>query len=532
MKVSDYIVRALEKENITDVFGIPGVGCGHFTDSLKKSSIRNHITYHEQGAAFAACAYGQATKNIGVAYATAGPGATNLLTGIANAYVDSVPALYLVGDKDSDTLRGNLKIRQKASQEVGIVGMAHPVTKWSYQIQNAGEVRFALEKALYIARNGRPGPVLLDIPSDIQRAEYEDQSGFISEPETGYHVDEITTALRRSSRPLFLVGGGAKQAGLIEDLKTISARCGIPVAATIVCDDELFGYENYIGFLGIDGDPGANQAVASCDLLVCFGARLNLKEVGKNRNDFASQAHIIRIDVDPAELEYQIGSEKAVHADLKAVIPALLAHATEIGEKDAWVCGSIRRNDGASTSNSAAFQLVTEVASKIPENVDISVGIGSHRRWFLSGRMVKTGWRIFQSAGLASMGYALPAAIGVHFASGRPVVCVDGDGGLLMNVQELQLIRREQLPITVVVCNNRCLGEIMEFQKKIFNKNYMGTTEETGYLSADFEAIAAAFHLAYRKVVSTADLEALEFNFTRPELIELLLPTNIERETS
>lgn len=529
MKVSDYIISAIEKEGVKDVFGIPGVGCGHFTDSLRESRIRNHIMYHEQGAAFAACAYGQASGNMGVAYATAGPGATNLLTGIANAYVDSVPALYIVGDKDSDTLKGGRKLRQMASQEVDIVEMARPVTKWSYQIKDAGEVRYVFEKAFYLIRNGRPGPVLLDIPSDIQRAECCAQEGFVPDEEETFSAQSLVKAINYSSHPLILAGGGVRQAGMLEAVRRLSAACGIPIAATVVCDDALYGFENYIGFIGVDGDACANDAAAACDLLLCLGARLNIKEVGKKRSAFAPQARIIRVDIDRGELDYRVGNEEAVHADLKAVIPSLLDQMSEIRKKTLWVVRDIKRNDRAASTNKMAFESMCALAGRIPEDVDISVGIGSHRRWFISGRIIKPGWRIFQSAGLASMGFAFPASIGIHYASGRPVVCIDGDGGIMMNIQELQVVCREKLPVTLVVFNNRCLGEIMEFQKEVFNGNYMGTTEETGYLAADFEALAAAFRFAYKKVESAADMEALELDFSGPNLIEVVVPTNIGR---
>lgn len=527
MKISDYIVNVLEKEKVTDIFGIPGVGCGHFTDSLKKSGIRNHITYHEQGAAFAACAYGQASGNIGVAYATAGPGATNLLTGVANAYVDSVPTLYIVGDKDLDTLRGDLKIRQKASQEVDIVEMARPVTKWSYQVQNGREVRYVLERAIYLAKNGRPGPVLLDIPSNIQRMEYCDQGGFIPDVEKEFDPSELIEAINECSRPLFLVGGGASQAGVIEKIRDLSLKCNIPVAATVVCDDKLFDFVNYVGFIGVDGDECASQASSSCDLMICFGARLNIKEVGKKRSGFAGQAHIVRIDIDQGELDYRLGGEETICADLKTVIPALLAHSSEIKKKETWATYAITRNDSTATSNRKAFELMDALVRRIPADVSISIGIGSHRRWFVSTRVVKKGWRIFQSAGLASMGYALPSAVGIHFATKRPVVCIDGDGGMMMNVQELQLIHRENLPVTIIVFNNRCLGEIMEFQKNIFHGNYFGTTEETGYLAADFKLLAAAFCLTYTRVENIDDLGKLEIDPAKPNLIEVLVPDNV-----
>ena len=530
MKISDYIVSALQDEKVFDVFGIPGVGCGHLTDSLSKSNINNHITYHEQGAAFAACAYGQASKNIGMAYATAGPGATNLLTGIANAFVDSIPALYIVGDKDSTDLRGDLRIRQKASQEIDIVSMAKPITKWSYQVKNAAEIRFVLEKAIYLAKNGRPGPVLLDIPSDIQRGEYIEQKGFFPEKQKIFDIDYLICKINNSIKPLFVVGGGVKQAGLIGLMKTLSKEKNIPIVGTIVCDDELYDFENYLGFFGVDGDNAANQAIKECDLLVVFGARLNIKQVGKRRDLFAQQAQIIRIDIDRGELDYRINNEEVIESDLKIVIPSLLKKKDSIRTKNTFfkkgINGDTSNNVDVSI-NMFAFKMMKKLCAGIPENIDIVLGIGSHRRWFVSNRIIKSGWRVYQSAGLASMGFALPSSIGVYFANKRPVFCIDGDGGLLMNVQELQLISRERLPITVVVFNNHCLGEIMEFQKKVFNKNYFGTTPTSGYLSGNYELIANAFGLKYRRINDEKDFTRISLNNLEPTLIEVVVPENM-----
>ena len=527
MKVSDYIVSVLQEEKILDVFGIPGVGCGHFTDSLSRSNIHNHITYHEQGAAFAACAYGQASKNIGVAYATAGPGATNLLTGIANAFVDSIPALYIVGDKDSSDLKGELKIRQKASQEIDIVAMAKPITKWSYQVKNANEIRYVLEKALYLAKNGRPGPVLLDIPSDIQRCEYNNQKGFEIESGVQFNFDRLIDSINASSKPLFIIGGGVKQSGLIQDMKKLSREKGVPLVGTIVCDDELFNFENYLGFFGIDGDQSANQAIKECDLLIVFGARLNIKQVGKKRELFAKQAKIIRVDVDAGELEYTVNNEETIEADLKTVIPFLINNIERINKKTILFEKNIVRNYSTCSSNVFAFEMMNKVCEKIPNDVDVVVGIGSHRRWFISNRIIKKGWRLYQSAGLASMGFALPSSIGVYFSNKRPVVCIDGDGGLLMNVQELQLISREQLPITIVVFNNQCLGEIMEFQKNIFNKNYFGTTPTSGYQAGNYRLIASAFNLNYIRITTLDDFKKLSFDIEKQNLIEVIVPDNM-----
>ena len=308
----------------------------------------------------------------------------------------------------------------------------------------------------------------------------------------------------------------------------MSNESGIPVVATLVCDDELFDFDNYIGFYGIDGDNNANKAIKECDLLICFGARMNIKQVGKNRKDFAKQAKIIRFDIDQNELDYRVNNEEIVCEDLKVLIPQLEKNSKKIIFRNPWIQKDISRSFNINNINDYAFDVMGLVCDKIPENVSISLGIGSHRRWFVSNRIIKNGWRIYQTAGLASMGYSLPASIGLYYATKKPVVSIDGDGGLLMNVQELQLISREQLPINVIVFNNQCLGEIMEFQKTIFNKNYMGTTPETGYQSGNYLKIADAFGLDYKRISSLDEAKTLKLDIYKPTIIEVVVPTNIE----
>ena len=531
MKASDYIVKYLESEGIRDVFGIPGVGCGHFVNSLRHSGIRNHLMYHEQGAAFAACAYGQASKKIGVAYATAGPGATNLLTGIANAYVDSAPSLYVVGDKDQDTLKGDMKIRQRASQEIDIVSMAKPVTKMSVQIKNVDELPDLLHKAIKVATSDRPGPVLLDIPSDIQRAELlmDEVRKYDPDVTQDYHaeVDLIISTIETAKRPLLLVGNGVKQAGLMDYVHRISINYDLPLVATVACEDETFFFDNYIGFIGIDGEKAANTALNQCDVLVTMGARLNIKQVGNKRTNFAKQASIIRIDIDEEELKYKVRDEQSVVADLKFLLPELVKASESKHQNTEWVekCRNSRKDNAcAPSANKVGDGIMQELCYALPENIGITLGIGSHRRWFVRQGIVKKNWEIYQSGAFASMGYSLPAAIGVYWATGKPVVCIDGDGGSMMNLQELQTIKRDNLPITICLFNNHCLGDIMEFQKKVFDKNYMATTEDSGYLAADFESIAKSFGLKYFKADEN-DITRL-FDMDTSKLIEFVIPSN------
>lgn len=537
MKVSDYIVRLLESHDVTDVFGYPGVGCGHLMNSLKSSSISSHLVYHEQAAAFAACSYAQASKKTGIAYTTSGPGGTNLVTGIANAYCDSIPTLFIVGDKDLATQRGDSKQRQRTSQEIDITAIAVPITKWSYQIKTPGEVKEVFERAFYIAHEGRPGPVLIDFPSDIQRAEVNpDELNGFDVPVARACSDEvkvIVAKLASAKRPLLLVGNGVKQAGLEEDVLYFAKKLNIPIVTTLVCFDLYVGEQNMLGYIGMDGNYTANHAVNNCDLLITLGARLNFKQVCNNRQTFASNAKVIRIDADQAELDYGLRDEYRICADVKALIPELIKQSSILTPFDASSWLSILVEDKKNERKRVALNFVAdEVVGKISElvsvNTPISVDTGSHRRWVMSNFKFKEGQRLYQSSGLVSMGYSLPAAIGLYYATKRPVVCFDGDGGIMMNLQELQYLTREQIPVTVIIMNNHCLGDIMEFQKKIFAGNYFTTTEETGYQAADIKALAAGFHLKYTLIQSADEIESMNLEGTEPQIIEVLVPSNIQ----
>lgn len=535
MKVSDYIVRFLEDKGIHDVFGIPGVGCGHFMNSMIGSSIRSHLVYHEQAAAFAANAYAQAARKAGFAYTTAGPGGTNLITGIANAYCDSIPVVFMVGEKDLKSLRGEYTMRQKTSQEVDIVSVAAPITKWNYQGRAAEEIKYILEKAFYVAESGRPGPVLLDIPSDIARADVDiDTLKSFEAPKPADiqgALAQTKDELQKAKKPLLLIGNGVKQAALETDIMELAKSLNIPVVTTLLCMDLYCGDSQYLGYIGIDGDPAANRAVKECDLLITLGARLNFKQVTDNRPSFAASATIIRVDCDPGELEYKIRDEIGICADLRQFIPGLRQALKGVSPYErVWLenCQSNKKGSRRKNSlNPVGDDFMRVISSLVPENTEITVDTGSHRRWLMSQFEFKNGQRLYQSAGLASMGYALPAAVGVYYATKKPVVCMDGDGGIMMNLQELQFLCREHLPITVIVFNNHCLGDIMEFQKRIFDRRYFTTTEDSGYQSADFRRLAEAFHMDYHLVTSIEEAERIQPVIGSPQLIEVVVPSNV-----
>ena len=536
MKVSDYIIKFLESEGVSDIFGLPGVGVGHFMNSIitLDSPIKSHCVYNEQGAAFAACGFAQASHKVGLAYSTAGPGGTNLITGIANAYCDSIPTVFIHGEKDTYALKGKYKLRQKASQEVDIVNVCKPMTKWSYLIKDVNEVRYVFEKAFYLAKSGRPGPVLIDLPTDIQRCDVnpDDLVGFEipSEPDYSKELELIKLSIEKSSKPLFLVGGGVRQAAKDNYVLELSKKLNIPIVTSLVAFDLYINEDNNIGFTGMDGDLAANKAVADCDLLITLGARLNFKQVNNNREGFAKNAKVIRIDCDPGELEYRLRDEDTICADINYLLPQLIQELPHMHSKDkGWLdtCILQKSSYGRRKSlNPIGDQVIKEVLARIPGGVHITVDTGSHRRWMMAQHNFKPGQRLHQSSGLASMGYALPAAIGVFYATKVPVICIDGDGGIMMNLQELQFINRDRLPITIILFNNHCYGDIMEFQKKVFQGNYYITTEDSGYKSADYEAIAKAFNLSYtRKLFSDTDWD-IPYVSDKPQLIEIIVPSN------
>ena len=537
MKLSDYIITFLEQKGITDVFGYPGVGCGHLMNSIMSSSIKSHLVYHEQAAAFAACSYAQASKKTGIAYTTSGPGGTNLVTGIANAFCDSIPTIFIVGDKDLATQRGNSKQRQRTSQEIDITAIAAPVTKWSYQIKTPKEVREVFEKAFYVAHEGRPGPVLIDFPSDIQRADIDpnELKGF-DKPKAKSYKEEVKQAVAKLSsakKPLILVGNGIKQASLENEIIKLAKDLNIPVVTTLVCFDLFVGDKNMLGYIGMDGNYTANHAVSSCDLLISLGARLNFKQVCNNRQTFASNAKVIRVDADQAELDYKLRDEDMICADLNAFVPELVKQASALNAFDGktWLSALIeeKKNEKKRVAlNEVADAVVGRISALVPPETSIAVDTGSHRRWVMSNFIFKEGQRLYQSSGLVSMGYSLPAAIGLYYATKKPVICFDGDGGIMMNLQELQYLSRERIPVTVIIMNNHCLGDIMEFQKKIFAGNYFTTTEETGYQAADFKGLAAAFHLKYSLIKTSEEVDSMNLEGAEPAIIEVQVPSNIK----
>lgn len=539
MKVTDYIVEFLISKNITDIFGYPGGVICHFLDSANKYSdeISSHLMYHEQAAAFAACGYAQESGKPGVAYSTSGPGATNLVTGIANAYYDSIPSIFFTGQVDTYALKNDMPVRQFGFQETDITGIVQSITKYSHRIDNPEDIAYELEKAYSIAVGDNPGPVLIDLPADVQRAdvntaELRHYSDLIQD---GIDYDEIASrivvCLQKAKRPCLLIGNGVKQSNLSDAVKEFLNKVKIPTVFSMPAFDVLTGEhsQNY-GFIGANGHRYANFIIGKSDLIIAVGSRLDLKQVGGNREQFAPNAQIVRVDIDEGNFSLKVNDNDInLVADIRQLIPVLnnLFSDIELDFTD-WndICAVIRRRL-LHYDDEKYTKLLYELLDSIPEKCILTCDVGQSQVWIAQQLSVKNGQSVHMSGGLGSMGYSLPAAIGCYYAQNCKVLSFNGDGGIQMNIQELQFLRRENLPVKVVVVNNHALGMIRGFQEANFDKRYIHTTIHSDYLEPDFEKVAHAYGLDYYRIEKKEDINNI-WNGDNPALIELV----IDEETS
>lgn len=537
MKVTDYIISFLIEKEIKQMFGYPGGVICHFIDSATKftENIEAHATYHEQAAAFAACGYAQANCDVGVAYATSGPGATNLVTGIANAFFDSMPVLFFTGQVDTYGLRGDLPIRQRGFQETDVVSMVQGISKYAVRVDSPEEIRYHLEKAYYLATSGNPGPAVLDLPADVQRADVavETLCGFEPDEEVSVTkesevVQTILQELKKAERPCLLVGNGVKQSGCRAMIRTIIEAMKIPTVFSMPAFDVLpTEHPQNMGFIGANGHRYANFVLGKSDLILTVGSRMDLKQVGNQRASFAPQARIVRVDIDEGNLSYKVHEDECgIVADLKRLCPAWLEKIGEFPKcSDKWldVCRQLKE-ELKGYDDLPYNKLLTAFGNMIPENVIMTADVGQSELWVAQNLPIKEGQRVYLSAGHGTMGYSLPAAIGASYTADRPVFSFSGDGGIQMNLQELQFVKRENRPIKVIVINNHALGMIRGFQEANFNKNYAQTIQGCGYSAPDFEKLAKAYDLPYTRITQEEDLVGLQLDTMKAELIEIAIP--------
>lgn len=531
MKVTDYIVKFLRDKGVTDIFGYPGGVICHLIDSVSKyEGISAHLNYNEQGAALAACGNAQATKKIGVAYSTSGPGATNLVTGIANAYFDSVPCLFITGQVDTYAFADGYGIRQRGFQETNVVSVVKDISKWAVRVDNPNAIKYCMEKAIYIATSGNPGPVVIDIPADIQRAEIDENAldEFSYEDvkkDYSSKIEEIQGLLSNASRPVFLVGNGVKIADAVNDFRELVDKCKIPTVFSLPAFDVLpTNHPNNYGFIGTNGHRYSNFILAKSDLIISMGSRMDIRQIGLSRRKFNPNAKLVRIDIDEEQLKYKVKEDEySVCAEIKSFI-IHMTNALTIKEHTEWktVCEQIK-SELFGYDNKSYHELIYSLSQNVPDDYKITVDVGQHQLWVAQAFRVKQNQAVYMSAGHGTMGYSIPAAIGVYYASRKPVLAICGDGGFMMNLQELQYIQRERLPILIICINNRALGMIRGFQERNFNQNYLHTTENSGYMPPDLKGIAKAFGLKYLAVSCCQEVKDINMVGSQPTLVEIVI---------
>jgi acetolactate synthase-1/2/3 large subunit len=544
MKASDAVAKVLAANNVIYGFELIGGMITHLVDSINQLGETKLISmHHEQGAAFAAGGIARASNHelIGIALGTSGPGATNLITGIADCWLDSHPCIFLTGQVNTYELKGDKQIRQQGFQELDSVALVKSITKYAHQIANVDELIPCLQQAIDIAREGRPGPVLLDIPMDIQRAELDEsvldylvEKKFINKDNTSdsFNGNDIFYELGKSKNPLFLIGGGAvNNSSFIKWLDCI-ANTHLPYVASLKGAEKVKATDCYFGMIGAYGTRTANFAVQNCDLLIVIGSRLDVRQTGSQPVDFARKAKIIQIDIDCNQLNNRVNCDFAYNVNAEAFFDQFLKE--KINAKETWKNWhkELLTNFSKTFANEytdwsvSPFNIFEVLNKKMNgSKVHYVADVGNNQMWAAHTLRMNEGQCGHHSGGLGAMGFAIPTAIGIHYGSQCPVVVITGDGGAQLNIQELDIIAREQLPILIIVMNNFSLGMVRGFQEMYFDGRN-SSTYWNGY-SSKFEKLGLAYNINSIAVTTVEDFSKQVDNFLDselPYLIEVIMP--------
>ena len=537
MRLADYVMSFIAQQGVKHVFLVTGGGAMHLNDALARCPDLTFIcNHHEQASAIAAENYSKATNNLGVALVTTGPGGTNAITGLAGAWLDSTPCLFVSGQvKRADRMYGpdgaHLGVRQRGSQEVDIVSVVKPIVKYAWTIVDPQSIRYHLEKGTYLARSGRPGPVWIDIPVDVQAAPIDPTSLRKFDPaevglssQTNWHtqLEEVIQRLNHSERPFIFAGNGVRVSGAAEIFEKLVRKLDVPVGLTWMAmdllndDDELF-----VGRPGTVASRGANFALQNADFVLAIGVRLDPPLMGWDPRQFARGAYKAVVDIDPAELKKLDGLvDNAICADAKDFAEAMLVRDSALVRRDrtCWIqrCQNWKARYPIVLPEHRAPGLVSvyHLAEVIGEEVDpddriVSGSSGSAIEVFLLAYRARKGRRVFHTAGLGAMGFGIPASIGVCLGSGgKKTICVDGDGGFQLNIQELATIVHLNLPIKFFVLNNDGYASIRATQANYFGGPNIGCDSSTGISVPDYRKVASAFGLQTALIEDQSDLRS------------------------
>ena len=515
---SEAILKSLIGENIEMIFGYPGGAIMPIYDSLYNymDKITHILTRHEQGAIHAAQGYSRVTGKVGVCFATSGPGATNLITGLADAQIDSTPLVCITGQVPSQLLGTD------AFQESDIIGISMPVTKWNYQITNAKEIAEVMSKAFYIAVSGRPGPVLIDITKDAQFSETEFKYKKC-EKIRSYHpypiirktkIKEAAKIINNSKKPLILVGQGVLISNAEDELRQLSEKTGIPVASTLLGLSAIScHHKNYVGYLGMHGNYGPNLKTNDADLLIAIGMRFDDRVTG-DTSKYGINAKIIHIEIDPSEIDKIIKTDVAINGDAKEAIINLLPHLKENQHKN-WInefriCDNIEyekiidKEINVVEDKILMADVINRISNLTKGKSIVVTDVGQHQ-------MVTSRYYKFSesnsnitSGGLGTMGFALPASLGAKIGQPkRDVIAVIGDGGIQMTIQELATISQYNIKVKILILNNNFLGMVRQWQELFFDNRYSFTEMK----NPNFNIIADGYGIRNNKVEDKKDLD-------------------------
>ena len=544
MKVSDYVIQFLAEKNIDKVFSYIGKNA-HLCDSIDKhDKVENVFTIHEQGAGFSANAYARVTGKTGVATVTSGPGATNLVTPIADCYFDSVPTLFIVGDVPPAECKGERGVRQYGFQETDVVKLCGSITKYATQVDDLSNLRYELEKAYFYSQEGRKGPVVFSLPENLQfRTDFDPkkQHSFIDSVEykeiikkspvlgdISSEIAEVAAALNLSKRPVILIGGGIRLADAINELKFLLNKTKIPVVYSLMGKDAISDeYDHNIGLLGNFGTRHANLTIANADVLLVLGSRLDNLQTGRRIETFARDAKIIQVDIDKNELGIRVKTDLIVKADLKVFLQQLNNERFDLDiidwqNKTTAYKTSYPVSQNFDGSNRVGNKLIEEISDYLNDDDCICVDVGEHQMLVAQSLKTKDQQRVLFSGGFGAMGFALPAAIGAALATGKRAIVISGDGGIQMNIQELEIIKRRKLPIKIFVINNGSLHMVKLRQDTYLEGNSVGSISD--YSVPRLSKIAKAYGIkGYKASKPEKILKNIKkiLSSQKPELFEI-----------
>lgn len=528
---ADVLIQSLQDQGVEIIFGYPGGAVLPIYDALYKNPIRHVLARHEQGAIHAAEGYARVSGKPGVVIATSGPGATNLVTGIADAMLDSLPLVVFTGQVASGV------IGTDAFQEADIIGITQPITKHNYQVKNAEDLPRIIREAFYIASTGRPGPVVIDVPKDISTTlfvaadpqEGVDLPGYQPTTRPNFlQIQKAVQALAKSKRPLILAGAGVLAARATKELQEFVESHQIPITNTLLGLGTIDGnHKLFLGMAGMHGTYTANTAICECDVLLNIGARFDDRLTG-NLAHFAPKAKVIHIDIDPAEIGKNVPTDIPIVADAKEALLELLKNTVESPDTAEWIQRlnsntaeyplQYKQNDERGILPQQAIQLIHKLTGG---DAIVATDVGQHQMWAAQYYKFNHPHNWITSGGLGTMGFGFPAAIGAQLAKpNEKVVAIVGDAGFQMTLQELSLLQELRLPVKIVILNNRCLGMVRQWQETFYEERY---SQSLIPVQPDFVKLAQAYDIKGYKVEEIEEAEAVfaeAFESNEPVLID------------